>query len=79
MIFEPDLFSPKRKNQHCNHQKVSCLQNRKFRQILNEQNYSSLIDNSEVDIDDAIFVVEAQTVNEEIASLENSLNSSYVF
>ena len=47
--------------------------------ILNEQNFSPLTEQNGVDIDEAIFVVELQTVNEEIASLENNLQQNYLF
>ena len=47
--------------------------------ILNEPNFSPLTEQNGVDIDDAVFVVETQTVNEEIASLENSLQKNYLF
>jgi hypothetical protein len=47
--------------------------------ILNEPDFSPLTEQNGVDIDEAIFVVEVQTVNEEIASLENNLQLSYVF
>ena len=47
--------------------------------ILNEPDFSPLTEQNGVDIDEAIFVVEVQTVNEEIASLENNLQKNYLF
>lgn len=47
--------------------------------ILNEQDFSPFTEHSGVDIDEAVFIVEAQTVNEEIASLKNNLQLSYMF
>ncbi len=47
--------------------------------ILNEPDFSPFTEQNGVDIDEAIFVVEMQTVNEEIASLENNLQKNYLF
>ena len=47
--------------------------------ILNEPDFSPLTEQSGVDIDEAIIVVGLQTVIEEIASLEDSLQLSYLF
>ncbi len=47
--------------------------------ILNEPDFSPLTEQSGVDIDEAEIVVGLQTVIEEIASLENSLQLSYLF
>jgi len=47
--------------------------------ILNEPDFSPFAKQNGVDIDEAIFVVEMQTVNEEIASLENNLQQNYLF
>lgn len=47
--------------------------------ILNEPDFSPLTEQNGVDIDEAIMVVELQTVNEELASLENNLQLSYLF
>ena len=47
--------------------------------ILNEQDFSPLTEQSGVDIDEAIIVVEMQTVIEELASLENSMQLSYLY
>jgi len=47
--------------------------------ILNEPDFSPLTEQSGVDIDEAIIVVGLQTVIEEIASLEDSLQLSYLY
>ncbi|RLD12561.1 MAG: hypothetical protein DRI44_00020 [Chlamydiae bacterium] len=47
--------------------------------ILNEPDFSPLFEQTGVDIDEAVIVVGLQTVNEEIASLENNLQLNYLF
>ena len=47
--------------------------------ILNEKEFSPLIESNGVDINEAEIVVELQAVIEELATLENSMQLSYVY